>query len=309
MKELVSIIVPIKNVESYINVCLDSLINQTYKNIEIILIDDKSNDYTMKICKYYEKKDKRIRIIHKKDKAIENKKNIGIKEAKGKYITFVEAGDKVEPSFINDMYTIMVNRKVDIVCQDYYGINEKPSKKAQKVVVYTEEEIIEEYLKMSFRSNCYAKLYKKELFKNISYPGYEVYDDVVTTYKLFHEATKLAYTKTRKYCLIEEKNHDYSDQDCLKKISGLHDMLKFMEQNYPQFTERCKVKICYEAIDLFHKVHNVKYRKELFEYIKLYRSYALKDTYMPLNMKYKVFDTLLGFTFLNMKFVLLKREH
>ena len=308
MKELVSIIVPINNVESYINVCLDSLINQTYKNIEILLIDHQSNDYTMKICKYYEKKDNRIRIIHKKTKNIENKKNIGIKEAKGKYITFVEAGDKVEATFINDMYNIMINKNVDIVCQDYYGINEKPTKKAQKIMIFTEDEILEEYLKMTFRSNCYAKLYKKSLFKNILYPDYEIYDDIVTTYKLFHDATKLAYTKTRKYCLIEEKNHEYSDQDCLKKINGLMEMLSFMETNYPQFTDRCKVKICYEAIDLFTKVHNIKYKKQLFEYIKLYRKYALKDTHMPLNMKYKVFDTLLGFSFLNTKYTILKRE-
>ncbi len=301
MKDLVSIIVPIMNVESYINVCLESLVNQTYKNIEIILVSDITNDYTLKICKFYAKKDKRIKIINKVNKAIENKKNIGIKEAKGKYITFVEGGDKVEPTFINDMYHIMVEKNADIVCQDYYGLNEKPTKKPQKVYVFHEEEILDEYLKMTFRSNSFGKLYKKQLFKNIQYPGYEVYDDIVTSYKLFHEATKLAYSPVRKYCLVEEKNNDYNDHDCVKKIKGCLEMLDFMEKNYPNLVNKCKVKICYEAIDLFKKVNSTRYKKQMYEYIKLYRNYAIKDNKLSLNKKYQIFETLLGFNAFNIK--------
>jgi glycosyltransferase involved in cell wall biosynthesis len=307
MKDLVSIIVPIMNVESYINVCLNSLVNQTYKNIEIILVNDISNDYTLKICKYYAKKDKRIRIITKKNKAIENKKNIGIHEAKGKYITFVEAGDKVEPSYINDLYHVMVEKKVDIVCQDYYGINEKPTKRQQKIYVFEEEEIIDEYLKMTYRSNSFGKLFKKQLFKNIEYPDYEVYDDIVTSYKLFHEATKLAYSPVKKYCLIEEKNNDYNDHDCIKKMKGCIEMLHFMEKNYPHLVDKCKVKICFEALDLFKKVNNSRYKKQMYDYVKIYRKYALKDSKLSVDKRIQIFESLLGYNALNIKTKLLCR--
>ncbi|MEG1146832.1 MAG: glycosyltransferase [Bacilli bacterium] len=299
MKDLISIVVPIRNVESFINVCLDSLVKQTYENIEILLIHDNTTDNTIKICEYYKKKDKRIKIIIKKTKSIENKKNIAIDNAKGKYITFVEAGDKITPTFIKDLYTMIFTYKADIVCTNYYKQNEKPTQRKNTVQVLKGITIIENYLHMNIRSHSYAKMFKKTIFDEIKFPDYEIYDDFVTMYKLFHSAKIVIYSELKKYCLIEEKNQEVSDSDCMRKINACIDMLNFIETNYPKLLDYCKTKICCEAIDLFTKVEDKEYKKQLYEYIKLYRKYAIKDLRLTQKMRLKVSKSLFGYNILN----------
>ena len=94
--ELISIIVPVYKVEKYIDRCVESIINQTYKNIEIILVDDGSPDNCPKICDEWAKKDKRIRVIHKENRGVSSARNVGIDVAKGKYIGFVDSDDYIE---------------------------------------------------------------------------------------------------------------------------------------------------------------------------------------------------------------------
>ena len=104
MHELISIVIPVYNVEKYLKQCLDSIINQTYTNLEIILVDDGSTDNSGTICDYYSKIDKRIRVIHKKNEGQSIARNIGIKVSNGKYIGFLDSDDWVE----QDMYRFLI---------------------------------------------------------------------------------------------------------------------------------------------------------------------------------------------------------
>ena len=117
MKELITVVVPVYKVEEYIYKCVDSIINQTYKNLEIILVDDGSPDNCPKICDDYSKKDKRIKVIHKKNGGVSSARNEGLKITKGNYIVFVDSDDWIESNFIKEMLTNLINSKVDyIVC-------------------------------------------------------------------------------------------------------------------------------------------------------------------------------------------------
>ena len=118
--DLISIIIPIYNAQKYLKECIDSALNQTYKEIEIILIDDGSTDYSGKICDSYAEKDKRVKVIHNENQGVSVSRNIGIKEAKGLYITFMDADDFVSEQYVEILYRLIKNddSEVSIIGND-----------------------------------------------------------------------------------------------------------------------------------------------------------------------------------------------
>ena len=100
MEKLISIVLPIYNVEKYIEKCMDSVLNQTYKNIEVILVDDGSPDRCPKICEEYAKKDNRIKVVHKENGGLSDARNAGIKVANGEYITFIDSDDYIDQDYV-----------------------------------------------------------------------------------------------------------------------------------------------------------------------------------------------------------------
>lgn len=167
--DLISIIIPIYNVEQYLNQCMDSVLNQTYKNIEILLINDGSTDYSGEICEKYAKKDRRVRVIHNKNQGVSISRNIGIKEAKGSYITFVDSDDFVSEVYIETLYHLIVNNHADI---SIIGNDEQLGSKIKKAnrklrKILNPEETIGKILEEKYLSAvCWGKMYKRDLFKN-----------------------------------------------------------------------------------------------------------------------------------------------
>ena len=128
MQELISVIIPIYNVDKYLERCVNSIIEQTYENLEIILVDDGSKDKSPQICDSYEKKDRRIKVIHKENSGVSETRNIGIKQSTGKYILFVDADDYLEKDMIMCLYNTLTDNKVDIVRGNYYISNGSDNK-------------------------------------------------------------------------------------------------------------------------------------------------------------------------------------
>ena len=118
-KETVSIIVPIYNTEQYLKKCIDSLINQTYKNLEILLINDGSTDNSDSICNEYVKKDNRIKYYKKENTGVSDTRNYGIKEAKGSYLTFVDSDDWLDLTTIENCMKVMIDKQVEILKFSY----------------------------------------------------------------------------------------------------------------------------------------------------------------------------------------------
>lgn len=308
MNNLVSIVVLVGDVESYINECLESLVKQTHRNIEILLVNKGSKDNTMKICEYYERKDRRIHIINVDARTSKNKKNVGIKNSNGKYITFVDAGDRVSPDYIEYMFNKMQEDKADIVCVRSYNSDEK-KKYPRLYKIYKNKDILENYLHMNLKSSFYAKLYKKSLFDDIEYPEVEFCDDLMTTYKLYDKASRVVDSGLNKYCVVVNKRYlkdRAKDKDKMKKMEACFDMLNFFETNYPEYVDYCKTKICYEAIDLFRNVTDKSYRRQLYNYIKIYRKYALKDKRFEFDKKSLCIRSMLGYNFMKLSFYLEK---
>ena len=117
--DLISIIVPIYMIDSYVGICIESIIKQTYKNIDIILVDDGSKDRCSEICDLYAGKDNRITVIHKKNGGLVSARKAGIRVAKGKYVTYVDGDDWIETDYIESLHKEAVENGADIVCAGY----------------------------------------------------------------------------------------------------------------------------------------------------------------------------------------------
>ena len=211
--ELITIVIPIYNVKKYIERCIKSVINQTYKNIEIILVDDGSTDESGDICDEYAKKDNRIKVIHKKNGGLSDARNFGIDAANGKYISFVDSDDFVTNNYVEVLYNLIKNNDSDIsVCIWKNIFEDNKTKKSyftlfHREITATNLVMLQHmlYQKLFDTSAC-AKLYDISLFDNIRFPKGKLYEDLATTYKLFLKSKTISYSNDEIYYYFVRNN-------------------------------------------------------------------------------------------------------
>lgn len=212
MDILISVIVPIYKVEKYITKCIDSIVNQTYKNIEIILVDDGSPDNCGHICDEYAKKDSRIMVIHKQNGGLSSARNAGLDVAKGQYICFIDSDDYMDEKYIEIMAKNI--EQVDIVACDFkyvYEVNGNYSDSCLNV----ENEILEKekvmlglfdkkhYLILTVAWN---KLYKKTIFDNLRYTEGIIHEDEDIAYKILDKCNKIKVIKDKLYYYLQRES-------------------------------------------------------------------------------------------------------
>lgn len=194
----ISIIVPVYNIQDYIGRCLECLINQTYSNIEILVINDGSTDKSLDICYKYSSLDKRIRVIDKPNGGLSDARNEGIKYATGDYILFVDGDDSIETSTCSDLSRIALIEKTDLIFFNYTKIiNGKKllsSLDTQKVESLTQKEAYRRYL---YGENivpaAWSRLYSREILKKVNFPYGMLAEDYATTHKFILEAKNIFY--------------------------------------------------------------------------------------------------------------------
>ena len=235
-KNMVSIIVPVYNVEKYIKKCIDSIINQTYQNLEIILVDDGSPDKCGEICEEYSKKDNRIKVIHKENGGVSDARNAGLEKATGEYIAFIDSDDYIDKNYISTLYNMCITNKAEIAQCSFKRVtdnqiaNEKDVE--NKIVNMSGIEAIKNIFKENYIEYTVAwnKLYKKSLFDNIKYPKGKLHEDEATTYKLFYEAKIVSVTNEKLYYYYIRQNSITNTKFSLRRldyIEELEEQLKF----------------------------------------------------------------------------------
>lgn len=246
MGELISVIVPIYNVEKYIKKCIDSIINQTYKNLEIILVNDGSPDECGKICDEYERIDSRIVVIHKENGGLSDARNAGLKVMHGKYVAFVDSDDWIEPEMYQRLYENMVTFHADMsfagVTDDV--IDENGIERSVKTSDYGEKPFSENKIaamKRYFHGSWAAwdKLYKASLFDNVRFPVGEINEDEAIVIELLEQCDRVCYTNEVFYHYIKRANSgSITMSDFSKKKLAWQEHcannLKMIQEKYPE---------------------------------------------------------------------------
>ena len=194
---LISVIVPVYNVEAYLGHCVDSILAQTYSNLEVILVDDGTKDSSGQICDEYARKDSRVRVIHKQNGGLSSARNAGIDVAQGTYFAFVDSDDWIEPDTYSHMLARALEYDVKLVCAGRYDVDGETGERTLGLCPEKEEVISgTELVRRIFRwenvdSAAWDKLYHRSLFREIRYPLGKICEDVPTTYRIALDAGRV----------------------------------------------------------------------------------------------------------------------
>jgi len=271
---LVSIIIPIFNVESYIRRCIESLLSQTYQNFEIILVDDGSPDKCPQICDEYAAKDARIKVIHKQNGGQAEARNLGLDVATGDYILFLDSDDYIHQDTIGDMLEIAEKESADIVqCTFIRGAeNQFPTiTKTKETEEYDNHSIFYSRIQKII---VWGKLYKRELWDNIRMPvGKLNYEDDATTWKLYYRSKKTVFVNTPYYYYFINPDSTMACQHkamSLAFVKAYKERISFFEQEGDKLlTDLSRWRFCLPLM-LGYMKGNVK-REELPVLLKYFR--------------------------------------
>lgn len=245
---LLSIIIPVYNVEKYLAVTLKNILNQSFTDYELLLIDDGSADGSSDICDEFAKSDSRVRIIHQQNAGVSAARNMGVASAKGRYIGFVDSDDLIEPNMFEILISIAEEYQADIVqCRH----NRMDS--VQKVTYSNVKRIIDGsmFVKELFDYNggeytnqvaLWSKIYRRELFSGILFPKGRTYEDEQETYKICLKANKIIQIPDELYHYVRRENSiitGVSLKKMLDKQMALLDRLDYLPAKMPELEEKC----------------------------------------------------------------------
>lgn len=245
--ELISIIIPIYNVEMYLRRCIDSVLNQTYKNIEVILVDDGSPDKCGEICDEYAEKDKRIRVIHKENGGLSDARNAGLAIATGKYVAFVDSDDYIDADMYGELYDAIQEAAADMSICNFRYVGKHGTGEFDNNDLPIEDQILSGKYILSnsmFKEKrwywvvAWNKLYKRKLFKGIKYPLGRIHEDEFVIHKLFFKCNKVACVSKMLYNYVQREDsimNQRSDKSRLDYIDAMLDRLGFyLDHGFPQ---------------------------------------------------------------------------
>lgn len=286
---LISVIVPVYRVEEYLERCVKSILSQTYKNLEVILVDDGSPDQCPAICDACAEKDARVKVIHQENKGLSGARNAGIDAASGEYLAFVDSDDYVSPHFIEELYQLLQDTGCAIgQCRFSYvkgdGLVEEGD---SAFCIYRGESLMEQLYGPEEKATCFVvawnKLYRAELFKEteIRYPEGRIHEDEATTYRLFHEAKKLAFLDRALYGYYTENGGSITSVFSAKRLQWLaahEERIAFFKKNgYEKLLPAAYRKLCDACITFYFRcTEQVKdaeeLKKELRKRLEAYRA-------------------------------------
>lgn len=294
-EEKVSIVVPVYNVALYLAECIESIINQTYKNIEVIIVNDGSTDNSKEICESYEKKDDRIIFITKQNNGAASARNCGLNSVTGEYISFVDSDDILELNYIERLVTTLKENNADIAVCSYYNLYKNVVKEQvyeYQLICCSDEEYLERFLDDWTCGLIWNKLFKVNVIKNIRFEEGHKIDDEFFTYRcvmnsknivLFNEP--LYYYRWRSSSVMRE----YSESQELFII----DRLSYLTQRYDNVIKQyplLKTKYLENLLDNLISLKKLCCTNILKKIYKdIIKKYILHIIFSDISFKLKVF--------------------
>ena len=299
--ELISIIVPVYNVEQYLEKCVCSIINQTYKNLEIILVDDGATDSSGNMCDELAKSDNRIKVYHKENGGLSDARNYGVERATGDYIGFVDSDDYIDSEMYEKLYEAIKKENVDVAeCSlkvIYPGkIELFTDEKYYKVLGKTE--YLEEYLTIKkIFGSVWTKLIKSDVAKKLVFPKGKLYEDTYYAYDLIEKVDRYVIMNNPYYNYLMRENSITNAKfnprilDLIEIVEKFH---KTTYENYPGLKEAADCRKMYAYFSVLNSIlleenyRDNEYYSEILNYFKRNYISLLKNKYINYNRKLSV---------------------
>lgn len=321
---VISIIIPIYNVERYLSKCLDSVVNQIYTNLEIILVNDGSTDNSLEIAKKYAKKDNRIKILSETNHGLSTARNIGLRHATGDYITFIDSDDYVSNDYISYLYYLLKKSNFSSpmsICSlmDVYANSGKEINTGNnKEYTLTGKECIRKMCYHDLVDTCaYAKLGSKELYSDFIFPEGKLFEDIGSTYQLFEKASKVECGFKPKYFYNIRSNSITTQKFTSKKLDLLEMTDKMANEvtiKYPDLKQAVLRRQIYARFSTLNQtlknsnsVQIKQIRKELISYIKKNKTEIFVDKKVPKRDKLAFLCLVPGFKFYKYVWIIYKK--
>lgn len=303
MEDLVSVIVPVYNTEKYLRKCIDSIVEQTYTNLDIILVDDGSTDASGVICDEYAGKDSRIRVIHKENEGNGQARNTGLDYTEGGYILWVDSDDMIHRKQVEVLLSIAKEKNADIVVGGYCAISDGEEPKDQTIAdgIYDNAEVLSDshlyddgFIKKRsmILTVPWCKICKRELYDHVRYPHKRIHLDTWTTWKLYENSQKVVFVAEPLYYWRNNPDSLTRRKFDLSHFSGIEAYREQLEYYHTAGRQRY-VEIVFDEYvnDIFWCYNRMKesdmdpsplkpywqYMKKHVGYIKLTRSIGIKN--------------------------------
>lgn len=287
---LISVIVPCYKVERYLPKCVDSILRQTYQNLEIWLIDDGSPDNCGRICDEYATKDSRIKVIHKENGGLSDARNVAIDIVEGDFLMFVDSDDWLRYDAIELMVYSAISNDADIVVSNFAFVKEHDIKwhdafkiKRNHIVYTPKEALLDLFYQQNMETGAWGKLYKRDLWKDIRFPVGRLFEDIPTIYKTFFLSKKIVVLSTVLYYYLLRDTSIMGSAFNPRKMDAVYCSRMMLEDviNRTDDVElinaaRCRyVSMCFNTI--FQTQSGSKEETYIWNEIIKNRNYVLKD--------------------------------
>lgn len=264
----ISIIVPVYNVEKYLEKCVNSILNQTFTDFELILVDDGSPDNSGAMCDQFAEKDERIKVIHKENGGLSDARNAGIEVAEGEYLGFVDSDDYIAEDMYDLLYANIVNEDADLSICGIYDVyeNKEPQKRIQQYMILNKAEAMKVVLEAKIVSvHAVNKLYKKEIFTHVRYPVGKITEDAAVILSILEKTEKIVIDTNQKYYYFHRANsissNLFSKKD-LNTISTWTENEKYVSEFYPELLEVAHTRVCWAYFTVLDKMMHSKLTEE-----------------------------------------------
>ena len=286
MKEnLISVIVPVYKVEKYLKKCVDSIINQTYRNLEIILVDDGSPDSCPQMCDEYLKIDSRIKVIHQENGGLSAARNAGIRISNGEYIGFVDSDDYIVPTMYEILFNNIVEKNSDLAICNYKFVDEDGLPIHQQTESPINDEILTGYETLEklnengwwYYITAWNKLYKRNIFDKIKFPEGKLHEDVFVAHEIFARCEKVVTMQEILYLYVQRQDSIMSGLKSIKHLDEAEAIASrcfFYEKNNLNELIPDSLKILYRSYNLYRydvNIDNMSDKSRLKEIDKLFK--------------------------------------
>ena len=306
MKELITVIIPIYQVEKYLSNCVNSVLQQTYGNLEIILVDDGSIDRCPQICDEFAEKDKRIKVIHKTNGGLSDARNAGLDICKGKYITFIDSDDYVSQNYIELLYNALTSNRADVSMVDLVNVQENTSYCTDSVrgdvKAFPQKEAIIKGLNIRIRQCSCGNLYKSECFDNLRFPVGKQYEDLAVLFRILLKTKKIVVVRAPAYKYLIRNGsimHSNFNARQLDEIEIIDNEMDNLILHFPEYKTMANGRRLYSYFVVLRRINAsenanqyIQEKKVIMDKIRKYANGMLfkKDINMRLKSKILAFN-------------------